>query len=267
MGNSSVSGRIGRIVCRMLAKILEKREVADGTLQVKFSVPGLPTERLAFQPGQYFTIRLSNPPYHDNRGAVRHFTIVNSPNEKGILSFTTRLRDSAFKKSIVGFPVGTEVEVGSIGGNFVLPEDNSKPLVFTAEGRKLCFIAGGIGITPFMSMLQYSKEEGLGYQFTLLYSNKNQAGTAFLDELQKLASPEVVWRGGFKLVLTMTEDPGWAGEKRRIDAQFIKDYTGDLPDPLYYVAGPPAMTDAIVDSLKELKVESSRIKYENFTGY
>src|SRR3989338_2013787 len=67
-------------------------------------------------------------------GRVMYFKILNSQNEKGILSFTTRLRDSAFKKSIVGFHVGTEVEVGSIGGNFVLPEDNSKPLVFTAEG-------------------------------------------------------------------------------------------------------------------------------------
>lgn len=238
----------------MKGKILDKTEVAQGTLQVVFEVPDLPTERLAFKPGQYFTIRLSSPPYHDNRGAVRHFTIVNSPNKKGILSFTTRLRDSAFKKSIVEFPVGTEVEVGPISGNFILPEDTSKSLVF---------IAGGIGITPFMSMLQYSKEENLGYKVTLLYSNRDRASAAFLEDLKQMAK-ETAW---FKLVLTMTEDPKWEGEKGRVDAEFIKKHVEDLKAPIFYVAGPPAMTDAIVDALKELKVDPSRIKYENFTGY
>lgn len=121
-------------------------------------------------------------------------------------------------------------------------------------------------------MLQYAKEQNLDTKITLLYSNRDQALTAFLKELHDLATQHPMLQGKdvgmqFKLVLTMTEDPSWKGEKRRIDAQFIKEYTEGLQNPLYYVAGPPAMADAIVDTLKELGIESSRIKSENFTGY
>lgn len=232
----------------MKATIKEKIEVAKGTLLVKFVVP----EDINFKPGQYFTVRLIDPPYHDDRGAMRHFSIVNSPNEKGILSFATRLRESAFKKSIAEFPIGTEVEVGSISGDFILPDDTSKPLVF---------IAGGIGITPFMSMLRFAKEENLDTKITLLYSSKDRESAAFLGELQKIANPN------FKPVFTMTEDPKWEGEKGRVDTEFIKKYVEDLGSSVFYVAGPPAMTNAIVDALKELGIESSRIRYENFTGY
>lgn len=234
----------------MRATILDKTEVAEGTLLVRFKL----SEDVDFKPGQYFVIRLFNPPYHDEKGAMRHFTIVNSPAEKNILSFATRVRDSAFKKSIQEFPLGTEVEVGPIRGDFVLPDDSNKPLVF---------IAGGIGITPFFSMLQHVKEENLGYKITLLYSNRDQASAAFLKELQDLSQQNP----NFKLVLTMTEDPGWSGEKEKIDAGFIKKHVEDLQTAFFYTAGPPAMVEVIIYALKEAGVDSSRIKSENFSGY
>lgn len=234
----------------MKAKISEKQEIAEGTLMVKYQVD----EDFQFRPGQYFFITLPKLIYPDERGARRHFSIINSPNEKGILSMATRMTDSGFKKTLSKLPVGTDVEVGPIAGVFVLPESFNQPLVF---------IAGGIGITPFMSMLRYTQEEKLPANITLIYSNRNQASSAFLKELQDLSKKIP----NLKLVLTMTEDEGWQGEKRMVDAKFIKDYTNQLTNPYFFVVGPPLMTEAVLGELQKIGVEDQNIKIEKFTGY
>lgn len=234
----------------MKAKISEKQEIAEGTLMVKYQVD----ENFQFKSGQYFFITLPKLIYPDERGARRHFSIINSPNEKGILSMATRMTDSGFKKTLSKLPVGTEVEVGPIAGVFVLPENFNRPLVF---------ISGGIGITPFISMLRYVSEEKLPANITLIYSNRNQASTAFLKELQELSKTIP----NFKLVLTMTEDNVWSGEKREVDARLIKDYTASLQNPFFCVVGPPSMTEAVVGELKKIGTVDENIKIEKFTGY
>ena len=235
----------------MKAKVISKEEIAQGTLMVTFEVVDLLPE---FKAGQYFFITLPKLYYPDERGPRRHFSVVNSPNEKGILSMATRLTESGFKKTLAELPLGTEVEVGPIAGVFVLPENLNRPLVF---------ISGGIGITPFMSMLKFVKEEKLPANITLIYSNRNQQSTAFLKELEELAKKIP----NFKLVLTMTEDNGWSGEKRKVDGQFIKEYTSNLQNPYFMVVGPPAMTEAVIIELKKIGVEDQNIKVEKFTGY
>jgi ferredoxin-NADP reductase len=187
----------------MRARIKEKREVAERTLMVVFDLLG---EEVDFRPGQYFWVTLIDPPYDDEKGPRRHITVVTSPNERGVLGLCTRLRDSAFKRSLAELPVGAEVEVEQPKGEFALPEDTSRPYVF---------IAGGIGITVFRSMLLYIAEEKLPHRVTLVYSNRDRASAAFLDELEELerANPNL------RLVLTMTQDPGWgrrdqAGRRR-----------------------------------------------------
>src|SRR5438093_824900 len=119
----------------MRARIREKREVATGTLLVVFDLLG---HEVDFRPGQYFFVNLLDPPYEDEKGPRRHFSVVTSPNERGVLGFCTRLRDSGFKRSLKELPVGTEVDVEEPKGNFLLPQDTEQPYVF---------IAGGIGIT------------------------------------------------------------------------------------------------------------------------
>lgn len=235
----------------MLGKIQDKKEIAKGTLQVTFEIED---EQFTFKPGQYAFITLVNPKFPDERSSKRHFSIVNSPNQKGIITIATRIRDSGFKKSLQELPNNSAVEIGPIAGSFILPLDSRRPLVF---------IAGGIGITPFISMFCYIKEEHLPYQITLIYSNRDQSSAAYLPELQELAQT----LPNFKLILTMTEDASWDGENRRIDTQFIKDYTKGLQDPLYFVVGPPAMVDAIQRALLEAGVAPENIKIENFTGY
>ncbi|MBI2334281.1 FAD-dependent oxidoreductase [Candidatus Daviesbacteria bacterium] len=234
----------------MKGKIIDKKEIATGTLQVTFAA----AEPFTFKAGQYVFVTLINPPYFDERSSKRHFSIVNSPDEKGIITIATRLRDSGFKKSLKELPVGAEVELGSISGSFVLPDDTAKPLVF---------IAGGIGITPYMSMLKYAAENKLPYRITLVYSNRDSSSSAYLQELANFKAQ----MSNFKLILTMTEDPDWSGEKRKIDAGFIKEYFPDLNENLYFVVGPPPMVEAVQKALLEAGVDIENISIENFTGY
>lgn len=234
----------------MTGKIVDKKEVARGTLQVIFEVKDRPN----FKPGQFFFITLPELKYPDERGNRRQFSIVNSPNKPGILTLATRLTGSGFKKTLNEMKVGDEVELGPIAGVFSLPEDTSKPLIF---------IAGGIGITPFMSMLRYLKEAGTAYNITLVYSNRDRLSTAFLNEIQGLAKS----LPNFKLILTMTEDANWQGEKRRVDAGFIKEYFPNVNENYYMVVGPPGMVEAVKTSLLEAGALPENIKIEKFTGY
>lgn len=235
----------------MKAKIVDKKIIATNTLWVKFDLLG---KEINFKPGQYFYLSLINPPYKDSRGNERHFSIVNSPNQKGVIEMATRILESAFKKSLNEILVGSEVEIGMIGGSFILPKSIKKPLVF---------ISGGIGITPFMSMLKFINEEKLPYKVILIYSNRNKESTAFFEELNNLSKKN----SNFKIIFTMTDDNEWQGEKRIIDSQFIKDYVSDLENGVFMTAGPPKMVEAIVKTLKDLGIKNKNIISENFTGY
>jgi ferredoxin-NADP reductase len=236
----------------MRAKIKEKREVAKGTLMVVFDLLG---QEVDFRPGQYFWVTLLDPPYDDEKGPRRHISVVTSPNERGVLGLCTRLRDSAFKRSLAELPVGTEADVEAPKGSFVLPEDPGVPYVF---------IAGGIGITVFRSMLRYIDEENLPYQVALVYSNRDRESAAFLDELTELDRKN----SNFRLVATMTADPGWEGETRHIDAAMLRDTLGDdLGAFTYLVAGPPPMVEGVVEELKAAGVEEDRILPDSYSGY
>jgi ferredoxin-NADP reductase len=234
------------------ALIKEKQEVAKGTLLVTFDLLG---EEMDFRPGQYFHVTLPNIGDDDDKGLRRHITLVTSPNEKGVVGFATRMRDSAFKRTLRELPVGSEVEVEPPKGRFGLPEDASRPLVF---------VAGGIGITVFRSMLRFIHEEQLPYRVTLIYSNRDRASTAFLDEMRKLeqALPD------FRLVLTMTQDPSWEGETRKVDGEFVKDYLDDdLNRYTFLIAGPPAMAEGVQAALQEAGVRDENVIVERYSGY
>jgi ferredoxin-NADP reductase len=234
------------------ARVTEKREVAKGTLLVVFDLLG---EEVEFTPGQYFFVTLLDPPYDDERGARRHFSVVTSPTERGRLGFCTRLRDSAFKRSLAELPVGAEAQVEEPKGSFLLPEDTNQPYVF---------LAGGIGITVFRSMLRYIAEEDLPYRVTLIYSNRDRESTPFLEELSQLERA----RANFDLVPTMTEDASWNGETRRIGPELLRDHlSNDLRSYTYLVAGPPAMVDAIVETLHAAGVSEERVSADRFSGY
>jgi ferredoxin-NADP reductase len=234
----------------MQARIKEKEEVATGTLLVTFDLLG---EEVDFRPGQYFFVTLPDIGHQDERGLRRHITVVTSPNEKGVLGLATRLRESAFKRTLRELPIGTEVEVEQPKGDFALPDSS----------RQLVFVAGGIGITVFRSMLQYIREEELPHHVTLIYSNRDRESTAFLDELQALEKENP----NFRLILTMTQDPDWKGETRKVDIRFFEDYLGAELDYTFLIAGPPSMVEAVQSELDEAGVKEEHVIAQRFSGY
>ena len=234
------------------AQIKEKREVAKGTLLVIFDLLG---REVDFKPGQYFWVTLLDPPYEDEKGPRRHISVVTSPNERGVLGLCTRLRDSAFKRSLAELPIGAEADVEEPKGGFLLPEETDERCVF---------IAGGIGITVFRCMLRYIADEQLPHRVTLVYSNRDRESAAFLDELIELEQVNP----NLQLVLTMTNDPAWDGESRRIDAELLRDHLGDeLQSLTYLIAGPPAMVDGVVGTLHAAGVPEEQLRPSRFSGY
>ena len=236
----------------MRAQIKDKREVAKGTLLVVFDLLG---REVDFTPGQYFWVTLLDPPYDDEKGPRRHVSVVTSPNERGVLGLCTRLRDSAFKRSLAELPIGAAVEVEEPKGNFLLPEDTEQRYVF---------VAGGIGITVFRCMLRYIAEEQLPHRVTLVYSNRDRESTAFLDELLELERENE----NIELVLTMTDDPQWEGESRRIGPELLRDRLGDgWQDLTYLIAGPPGMVDGVTKALGDAGIPEEQLRPDRFSGY
>jgi ferredoxin-NADP reductase len=234
----------------MKATVAEKRQVAKGTLLALFEVDGYPD----FRPGAYFWVELPDRGHQDEKGLRRHISLVTSPTDRPLVGLATRLRDSAFKRTLSELEVGDEVVVEEPKGSFLLPEDTSAEYVF---------VAGGIGITVFRSMLRYIADEGLPYRVTLVYSNRDRESAAFLDEVDELERRIE----GLRVVLTLTEQEGWEGETRRIDATVLREHVGELRDKQFLVAGPPAMTEAVVGALHAAGVPEDRVLAGKFSGY
>jgi ferredoxin-NADP reductase len=232
------------------ATVAETREVAEGTLFVRFAVDGYPD----FRPGAYFWVELPDRGHADDKGLRRHISIATSPTEQGVVGLATRLRDTAFKRTLAELAVGDEVQVEEPKGSFLLPEDTS---------REYVFVAGGIGISVFRSMLRYIADTGDPYRVTLVYSNRDPASTAFLDELEELEQR----LGGLRVVLVMTDDPSWEGETRQLDADVLAELVGGLEGKTFLVAGPPEMAEALEEALGGAGVPDDRLLVDSFSGY
>jgi ferredoxin-NADP reductase len=234
----------------MRATVAEKREVAKGTLLVLFAVEDYPD----YRPGAYFWVELPDRGHQDEKGLRRHISLVTSPTDVGVVGLATRLRDSAFKRTLAELEVGDAVEVEEPKGSFLLPEDTSVEYVF---------LAGGIGITVFRSMLRYIAARQLPYRITLVYSNRDRESTPFFDELGELEERIE----GLRVVLTMTDDPGWEGETRHIDAEMLREHLGDLDGRAFFVAGPPGMAQGVEKMLHEAGLPEDLVLTDSFSGY
>lgn len=234
----------------MTGKLINKRELCPNTFEFTFELP----EPLSFTSGQYVFVTLTQFNIPDDRGPRRHFSILNAPSNISQVKIATRIRETGFKQTLNTLAIGETVDISKPYGEFVLSDDIQKPLVF---------IAGGIGITPFMSMLNWMKENDKKTPITLLFSNKSKDTTPFFTELESLARE----LSDFQLIMSMTQDETWTGEKGRIDAAKIQKYVPDLSSPMFYIVGPEEMNQAVEDILNELSVPEDHIKREDFTGY
>jgi ferredoxin-NADP reductase len=234
-------------------KFLVREDVAEGTAAFRFERPA----GFDFKPGQSVNLTLLEPSETDARGPSRTFSIASAPHE-GSVQIATRLRDTAFKRTLGALAAGAPVRLRGPMGNFTLPDDPERPVVM---------LAGGIGITPFMSMLRHAERAKLPGARTLLYSNRRPEDAPFIDELAGLAARDP----RLKLVATMTEmDKSarpWSGERTLLDAAFLERHLARGASPVYYLAGPPGLVAALGKLLKEASVQESDIRTDEFTGY
>jgi ferredoxin-NADP reductase/nitrite reductase/ring-hydroxylating ferredoxin subunit len=209
--------------------------------------------------------------YNDPKGPIRHFTISSSPTENFIM-FSTRIRDSPYKKRLSTLERGAKVKVRGPEGKFVLHEDYSKPAVF---------LSGGIGVTPFRTMIKYATDKQLPVKIIMFDSNRNQDNILFKKEFDDWASINK----NLKIIYTISEKDQhnqssssslsrasyWKGEYGRIDKAMILKHIEDnniLNNSIFYICGPPGMLKAMQTLLQEeLEIPKERIKIEEFTGY
>jgi ferredoxin-NADP reductase len=129
------------------------------------------------------------------------------------------------------------------------------------------FLAGGIGITPFHSIVRQGDHDRLPHKLHLFYCNRRPEDTAFLEELQRLQKSNP----GFRLICTMTQmaksRTKWAGETGHIDKEMLSRYLTGLQGPIYYVAGPPALVTGLRKMLVDAGVDEDDIRFEEFAGY
>ena len=210
-----------------------------------------------FTPGQYNTVTIPNPLYQDEEGNTRQFSIASSPRDPFIL-IATRMRASAFKRTLAEVPLGTRVNFRGPLGKFTLPEDAAHPIVL---------IAGGIGITPFRSMIKHATEQRLPHRLTLIYSNRTPQEAPFLDELRgwERENPS------FRFIPTITRPEaapaGWTGRTGYVDAAFLRETLEGLEQYVFYAAGPPRMVDGVKQALVQAGVAEDRMRTEEFSGY
>jgi ferredoxin-NADP reductase len=221
---------------------LRRREqVAEGTFAFYFDKPA----GFSHQAGQNALLTLPD-------GSEGHtFTIASAPHERELM-FATRMRDSAYKRALAAAAIGAKFQLDGPAGVMVLHEDEKRPAVF---------LAGGIGITPFLAMARDAAARLLPHRLLLFYSNRRPQDAAFFVELKHMQNRN------FHMVATMTNAPDWQGEKRMISRELLAAHVKDLRDPVYYFAGPPGMTMAVQGLLGEMGVKEDDMRSEEFYGY
>ncbi len=230
-----------------------RQDVADGTMAFRFDKP----LGWVFKAGQFLDLTLLNPAETDAEGNTRSFSIASGPDEDTLM-VATRMRDTAFKRVLKTMPIGTAVTIEGPSGDLTLQNDATRSAVF---------LAGGIGITPFRSMLVQAAHQQLPHRLFLFYSNRRPEDAPFLEELQALQQENP----RYTLIPSMSEMAAshrpWTGETGLIDQAMLSRHLSGAVSPLYYLAGPPKMVKALHAMLTKQSVNDRDIHTEEFSGY
>jgi ferredoxin-NADP reductase len=224
----------------MKLTLLEKRNEFSDVVTFIFQ----PAEKVTWKAGQYYHYVLHHLPT-DDRGSDRWFTIASAPFEEHI-QITTRFSEkgSSFKKKLHDLAIGKKIEVTDVVGKFFV-DDSSKEYVF---------IAGGIGITPFRSILKQLEHDSQPINVTLLYSNRDQH-IVFKDELETIA------KNNPTLKIHYIFSP------EHIDEKKIRKLVPDFENKQFYISGPEPMVDTLIEMLKTMGIIEENIMGDWFPGY
>ena len=236
-----------------MARLKSHQEVAERTMAFQFEKP----LDWTFEPGQFVDITLLNPPETDAEGDTRGFSIASAPFEDTLM-VATRMRDTAFKRVLKTLPLGTEVKIEGPFGDLRLHNRASRPAVV---------LSGGIGITPFRSILVQAAHDQRPHRIVFLYANRRPEDAPFLEDMRALTRHNP----NFTFVPTMTDMQSshlpWEGERGRIDQKMLSKYLDGIDSAIYYVTGPAGMVKGLRAVLKDMGVDDDDIRTEEFTGY
>ena len=222
---------------------------ASDTYDFIFSSP----RKLAFQAGQYleWTLGLERA---DNRGNRRYFTVASAPTEDDVrLGVKFYPASSAFKRALSNMTPGDTIYASQIAGDFTLPAN---------PDTKLAFLAGGIGITPFRSMLQYLLDRQEARPIVILYGNERQDDIAYREVLDA-AEGEL----GVRTIYAVASGAARGQYPGYIDAKLVRKAIPDFRERMFYISGPQAMVKALRKTLLAMGVHRSRIKADFFPGF
>ncbi len=228
-----------------------KRDEAKGTKTFIFAKP----DGFEYKAGEYAYFTLPELKFPDKRGNVRHFTLSSSPTED-YLSITVRMRaESGYKMTLDSLPLGAKIDFRGPNGDFVLDEKDTRTQVM---------IAGGIGITPYRSIIKDVSDRDLSNSIHLIYANSRVEEITFKTELDEISKSNP----NIKVTYFVSEpEPNWQGEKGRIGAPSLSLLTTHYSLPIFWLCGPPVMVQALEEVLESLKIPQERIKVEKFSGY
>lgn len=237
---------------RFMLQLKRKTRLSSDIMDFAF----VPSAKVAFQPGQYLECTLSHTSA-DSRGNRRFFTIASSPTENAIhLGVRFYPKGSSYKRALQSLGVRGSLQGTEIAGDFTLPADST---------RKLVFIAGGIGITPYRSMLKYLADTHQRRDIVVLYAGKTPADFVYRDVLTDAEA-----RVGARIIYTLTDTTNvprnWTGGVGRIDEHMIQRMVPDFQQRTFYLSGPPDMVHAHEAALRRLGVPGRQLKKDAFPG-
>jgi ferredoxin-NADP reductase len=230
-----------------------RKRVGDGTAVFYFEKPA----NFEFKAGQFANFTLLDATKTDLKSYTRTLSLANAPHEKNLI-VAMRLRDSAFKRALNESPVGARVLVQGPYGNLGFHNNMARPAVF---------LAGGIGITPFRSMIWQATHTQSAHKMYLFYSVRRAEDAAFLEEIQAMKN----LNPRFECIATITQPDkrknGWHGETGHITQEMLEKWIGDINTPIYYIAGPPEMVSGVRLMLSTAGINDDDIRAEEFFGY
>jgi len=205
---------------------------------------------LTYKSGQYFFITIKQ----GDRELTKHFSFSSSPTEKDHFEFTKKFTDHEYSMALKAAKVGDWARIDAPYGQFT----------FEGEYPKIAQLAGGIGITPFISMCKNATDKRLSSKITLFYGCRTENDIAFKQELEKMQEQNK----NLKIVFMVNEASShWKGATGVINAEMIKKELPDYKDNLFYVCGPPPMVKAMETLLESIGLPKTQLKLEYFTGY
>lgn len=238
---------------RLVLKLKERARIANDVFEFVFA----PSQKIAYAPGQYmeWTLGHEDP---DSRGNRRYFTLASSPTEHDLrLGVKFYKNSSSYKKAMGVMDGKVEIVAAQLAGDFVLPADPT---------QKIVFIAGGIGVTPFRSMIKYLLDTHQRRSIVMFYSNKSFGDIVYKDVFDQ--AEKVL---GIRTIYTVSDrrglPPNWVGLSGRLQPQWILKYVPDYRSRLFYISGPIDMIDSFKSALHQLGVPPSQIKVDYFSGF